>query len=126
MIGRLSCLKLERSTVDDLPADARESTRGYFELGDECRRRLDELERERESHLRRFSPESLIARIRQKPRPFFILRPAIGLGALGLVAAALTLVVFAPGDRVRLKGTAVGRFRPGVGEEGLPVPRTAN
>ncbi len=111
MTGHLSWLNLERFTVDDLPADARESTRGHLEVCDECRRRLDELERERESHLRRFSPESLIARIRQKPRPFFILRLAIGLGALGLVAAALTLVVFAPGDRVRLKGTAVAIYR---------------
>src|SRR5712692_1070124 len=111
MTGHPSGLTLERFSVDDLPPDTRESTRGHLEVCSECRRKLDELERERDSQLRRFSPESLIASIRKKRRPFLPLIPALGFGALGLVAAAVVLVLFAPGDRVRLKGTAVAIYR---------------
>ena len=111
MTDHLSWLNLERFSVDDLPADARETTRGHLQACDQCRRRLEELEHERDSHLRRFSPESLIARIRKEPRRFFLFRPTIGFGALGLVAAALTLIVLGPGDRVRLKGTGVSIYR---------------
>src|SRR5713101_6510461 len=112
MTGHPSGLTLERFSVDDLPPDARESTRGHLELCSECRHRLDELERERDSQLRRFSPESLIASIRKNRRPFRpLLMPALGVGALGLAAAAVVLVLFAPGDQVRLKGTAVAIYR---------------
>src|SRR5260370_19221520 len=117
MNGQPSGLTLERYSVDDLPPDARESTREHLEVCSECRRKLDELERERDTQLRRFSPESLMASIRKNRRPFLpLLIPALGVGALGVVAAAVVLVLFAPGDRVRLKGSAVAIYRQRGGE----------
>ena len=111
MNGHPSSLRLERFSVDDLPADAQERIRAHVLGCGECTRSLGELEQAREDCLRQLPPETLLGRIAQKRRDIRPRRLWIGFSAFTAAAAALALILFFPRtDRVQLKGTSVSIY----------------